>query len=99
MPAVVELVETLFGKSPHCCLNPDQVVGLGAAVLSGLIRGSDNVRDFVVTDVADQSAALAGTAITCSPGRKTPAPLTTRSSRPVRFSFLSSTRKPSSRPV
>lgn len=52
MPAVVELVTRLFGKKPHCRLNPDEVVGLGAAVQAGLIGQDRNVEDLVVTDVA-----------------------------------------------
>jgi molecular chaperone HscC len=52
MPAVVDLVTRLFGRRPHCRINPDEVVGLGAAVQVGLIGRADNVKDLVVTDVA-----------------------------------------------
>lgn len=52
MPAVVELTTRLFGKAPHCRLNPDEVVGLGAAVQAGLISRAASVEDMVVTDVA-----------------------------------------------
>ena len=52
MPAVVDLVTQMFGRRPHCRLNPDEVVGLGAAVQAGLIGRSENVKDLVVTDVA-----------------------------------------------
>lgn len=52
MPAVVELVTRMFGKAPHCRINPDEVVGLGAAVQAGLFGRDDRVSDMVVTDVA-----------------------------------------------
>jgi molecular chaperone HscC len=52
MPAVVERVTQLLGKSPHRRLNPDQVVALGAAVQAGLIARASGVEDLVVTDVA-----------------------------------------------
>ncbi|MBW3599033.1 MAG: Hsp70 family protein [Planctomycetes bacterium] len=37
MPAVIQAVTQIFGKSPHSRLNPDEVVALGAAVQAGLI--------------------------------------------------------------
>ncbi len=52
MPAVVDLVTQMFGRRPQCRINPDEVVGLGAAVQAGLIGRSENVKDLVVTDVA-----------------------------------------------
>jgi molecular chaperone HscC len=52
MPAVVDQVGKLFGKPPHCRLNPDEVVALGAAVQAGLYASDHNVEDLVVTDVA-----------------------------------------------
>src|SRR5262249_32816784 len=52
MPAVVDVVTGLLGKSPHSRLNPDEVVALGAAVQAGLIARDESVQDLVVTDVA-----------------------------------------------
>lgn len=52
MPAVIDQVGKLFGKPPHCRLNPDEVVALGAAVQAGLHADDKNVSDLVVTDVA-----------------------------------------------
>ncbi len=52
MPAVIDRVAQLLGKSPHRRLNPDQVVALGAAVQAGLIARARSVEDLVVTDVA-----------------------------------------------
>jgi molecular chaperone HscC len=51
MSAVVDRVTQLFGKPPHCRLNPDEVVALGAAVQAGLIARQASVDDMVVTDV------------------------------------------------
>src|SRR5262249_43797971 len=52
MPAVIDIVTDFFGVRPQCRLNPDEVVGLGAAVQAGLIGRADNVEDLVVTDVS-----------------------------------------------
>jgi molecular chaperone HscC len=52
MPLVVETVALLLGKEPHSRLDPDEVVGLGAAVQAGLIAREESVEDLVVTDVA-----------------------------------------------
>lgn len=52
MPAVIDRVTQLLGKSPHRRLNPDQVVALGAAVQAGLMARDQSVEDLVVTDVA-----------------------------------------------
>jgi molecular chaperone HscC len=51
MPAIVDLVTQMFGKSPHCRLSPDEVVALGASVQAGLIVNDKSVEDLVVTDV------------------------------------------------
>jgi molecular chaperone HscC len=52
MPAVIDFVTDFFGMRPQCRINPDEVVGLGAAVQAGLIGRNDNVEDLVVTDVS-----------------------------------------------
>jgi len=52
MPAVTNLVVSLFGKEPQQRLNPDEVVALGAAVQAGLNERAESVKDLVVTDVA-----------------------------------------------
>jgi molecular chaperone HscC len=52
MPAVIDRVTELLGKSPQRRLNPDEVVALGAAVQAGLIAREEGVNDLVVTDVA-----------------------------------------------
>jgi molecular chaperone HscC len=52
MPAVIDRVTQLLGKSPHRRLNPDHVVAMGAAVQAGLFDRAESVKDLVVTDVA-----------------------------------------------
>src|SRR3989442_9007200 len=39
MPLVQQRVQALFGKTPHCELNPDEVVALGAAVQADILSG------------------------------------------------------------
>jgi molecular chaperone DnaK (HSP70) len=39
MPLVRQRVQDLFGKTPHCELNPDEVVALGAAVQADILSG------------------------------------------------------------
>jgi len=52
MPRFIQRVGEIFGKPPHCRLNPDEVVALGAAVQSGLMNRDAGVDDLVVTDVS-----------------------------------------------
>ena len=56
MPLVRERVQALFGKVPHCELNPDEVVALGAAVQAGILSG-DN-RDMLLLDVTPLSLGI-----------------------------------------
>jgi molecular chaperone HscC len=52
MPAVIDWATSYFGKSPQRRLNPDEVVGLGAAVQAALVAREEAVKELVVTDVA-----------------------------------------------
>jgi len=49
MPAVQEAVRGLFGKDPHKGVNPDEVVGIGAAIQAGVLGG--DVKDILLLDV------------------------------------------------
>jgi molecular chaperone DnaK len=49
MPIIRRKVQALFGKSPHCELNPDEVVALGAAVQAGILAGG--IQDMLLLDV------------------------------------------------
>ncbi|MBI2844376.1 MAG: molecular chaperone DnaK [Armatimonadetes bacterium] len=56
MPAVQELVKSIFGKEPHRGLNPDEVVAMGAAIQAGVLAGE--VRDIVLLDVTPLSLGI-----------------------------------------
>jgi molecular chaperone DnaK len=56
MPKVVETVRDIFGKEPSANLNPDEVVGIGAAVQAGIIKG--DVKDMVLLDVTPLSLGI-----------------------------------------
>ncbi len=49
MPAVQKTVSEFFGKEPHKGVNPDEVVGLGAAIQAGVLGG--DVKDILLLDV------------------------------------------------
>jgi len=49
IPVVRQKVQVLFGKQPHCELNPDEVVALGAAVQAGILSGG--IQDMLLLDV------------------------------------------------
>ncbi|HEY7123420.1 MAG TPA: molecular chaperone DnaK [Ktedonobacterales bacterium] len=56
MPAVIEMVRTLFGKEPHKGVNPDEVVAVGAAIQAGVLQG--DVKDVVLLDVTPLSLGV-----------------------------------------
>ena len=49
MPAVQEAVRKEFGKEPHKGVNPDEVVGIGAAIQAAVLSG--DVKDILLLDV------------------------------------------------
>lgn len=49
MPAVQEMVESIFGKEGHKGVNPDEVVAVGAAIQGGVLTGV--VKDVLLLDV------------------------------------------------
>lgn len=49
MPAIQEAVKKFFGRDPHKGVNPDEVVGLGAAIQAGVLGG--DVKDVLLLDV------------------------------------------------
>ena len=56
MPAVIQAVESLFGKQPNRSINPDEVVALGAAIQGGILSG--DVRDVLLLDVIPLSLGI-----------------------------------------
>jgi molecular chaperone DnaK len=49
MPLVQQTVTKFFGKEPHKGVNPDEVVGIGAAIQAGVLKGE--VKDVLLLDV------------------------------------------------
>ena len=49
MPKVQELAKEVFGKEPNKGVNPDEVVGVGAAIQGAILKG--DVKDVLLLDV------------------------------------------------
>ena len=56
MPRVVEMVRQIFGRDPCAEINPDEVVGVGAAIQAGILKGE--VKDLVLLDVTPLSLGI-----------------------------------------
>ncbi len=56
VPLVQEKVKAFFGKEPNKSVNPDEVVGLGAAIQGGILAG--DVSDVVLLDVTPLSLGI-----------------------------------------
>jgi molecular chaperone DnaK len=55
-PRVQQKVQEFFGKEPHKGVNPDEVVGIGAAIQGGVLRG--DVKDILLLDVTPLSLGI-----------------------------------------
>jgi len=56
IPAVQRLCQEIFGKEPNKSVNPDEAVGIGAAIQAGIIGG--DVKDILVLDVTPLSLGV-----------------------------------------
>ncbi len=56
MPAIQEAVRHFFGKEPHKGVNPDEVVGVGAAIQAGVLGG--DVKDVLLLDVTPLTLSI-----------------------------------------
>jgi molecular chaperone DnaK len=56
MPAVQEAVRKFFGREPHKGVNPDEVVGVGAAIQGGVLGGE--VKDILLLDVTPLTLSI-----------------------------------------
>jgi len=56
VPLVQQKVQEFFGREPHKRVNPDEVVGLGAAVQGGVLSG--DVKDMLLLDVTPLSLGI-----------------------------------------
>ncbi|MFZ0480670.1 MAG: Fe-S protein assembly chaperone HscA [Terriglobales bacterium] len=59
IPKVRQLVQDLFGRTPHTDLNPDEVVALGAAVQANILGGgSPATKEMLLLDVTPLSLGI-----------------------------------------
>ncbi len=56
MPAIQESVKSFFNKEPHKGVNPDEVVGIGAAIQAGVLGG--DVKDVLLLDVTPLTLSI-----------------------------------------
>jgi molecular chaperone DnaK len=56
MPAIQEAVRNFFGRVPHKGVNPDEVVGVGAAIQAGVLGGE--VKDVLLLDVTPLTLSI-----------------------------------------
>ena len=56
MPAIQEAVKKFFGREPHKGVNPDEVVGIGAAIQAGVLGGE--VKDVLLLDVTPLTLSI-----------------------------------------
>jgi len=56
MPRVQQVVREIFGKEPNQDINPDEVVGIGAAIQAGILKG--DVKDMILLDVTPLSLGI-----------------------------------------
>ncbi|MGB3716379.1 MAG: molecular chaperone DnaK [Candidatus Promineifilaceae bacterium] len=56
MPAIQNAVKEFFGKEPHKGVNPDEVVGIGAAIQAGVLGG--DVKDVLLLDVTPLTLSI-----------------------------------------
>ncbi|MCP5095441.1 MAG: molecular chaperone DnaK [Chloroflexi bacterium] len=56
MPAIQEAVKKFFEREPHKGVNPDEVVGVGAAIQAGVLGG--DVKDVLLLDVTPLTLSI-----------------------------------------
>ena len=56
MPKVQDKVRQIFGKEPNKSVNPDEAVGIGAAIQAGVLKGE--VKDVLLLDVTPLSLGI-----------------------------------------
>ncbi len=58
IPRVQQIAKEIFGKDPNKSLNPDEVVGLGAAIQGAVLMGDAGVKDILLLDVTPLSLGV-----------------------------------------
>jgi molecular chaperone DnaK len=56
MPAVVDLIRKLLNKEPNKTINPDEAVGIGAAIQGGILAG--DIKNIFLLDVTPLSLGI-----------------------------------------
>lgn len=56
VPAIQQAVKEFFGREPHKGVNPDEVVGVGAAIQAGVLGG--DVKDVLLLDVTPLTLSI-----------------------------------------
>ncbi|HEY5593828.1 MAG TPA: molecular chaperone DnaK [Nitrospiria bacterium] len=56
MPLVRRMVQEIFHQEPHCEINPDEVVALGAAIQADILAGG--IQDMLLLDVTPLSLGI-----------------------------------------
>ena len=58
IPAVQQIVEQYFGKTPSKGVNPDEVVAIGAAIQGAILNKEEGVSDILLLDVTPLSMGI-----------------------------------------
>jgi molecular chaperone DnaK len=58
IPAVQQLVENYFGKTPSKGVNPDEVVAVGASIQGAILNKEEGVGDIVLLDVTPLNVGI-----------------------------------------
>ena len=58
IPAVQQIVEQYFGKTPSKGVNPDEVVAVGAAIQGAILNKEEGVGDIVLLDVTPLNVGI-----------------------------------------
>ena len=58
IPAVQQLVENYFGKTPSKGVNPDEVVAVGASIQGAILNKEEGVGDIVLLDVTHLNVGI-----------------------------------------
>jgi molecular chaperone DnaK len=58
IPIVVQIAKEIFEKEPNKSLNPDEVVGMGAAIQAAVLAGDAGVKDILLLDVTPLSLGV-----------------------------------------
>ncbi len=58
IPAIQVIVKQIFAKEPNRSVNPDEVVGMGAAIQGGILGGDEKLNEVLLLDVTPLSLGI-----------------------------------------